>query len=957
MGAVIIETDFAKENCNRLAMLVQGADNSDYTVYFDTISVKMLSEDDGYVILNDAKTGDHSVLIGSIGETVKPNEPVSSKNKFLGWYKDKNCTELYDKSYKFSTDLIRIYADWVMGEGFENYTSTNQNVTVTLDPDDKYNKYISLKNTVAFKIGEAESGKSYAVDLRCNLVSASEDVSVKVGSHTIKLSASLVGTGWHFITFYIPNATSAINFISSLNDASLLIDDVIVYEVTDKMSIVTFDQTDGYGEDNVRIGVKGTFLIRPEVPSHPTDAFFGWFTDSALKIPFVATEFPNDNVTVYGKWAKNPVTMVDFEDIDLNNPPYNATNSNMASITDYSKSSGKYSLLLDRTSEEEYMTYMPLFTKDGYVRLESNTTYAVSYRCYFPAYSSGNTIKFAFFSSNATYDSPEIVSPGLSCPYATSWRSQYTSFTTRDLGEDNYLYITITGGNKKNKFYIDDIKITRIDEGRNHVFAYDPLGKKMYEADGNYGEVINYPNLTTTYYEVEGWYEDSALTVHHASGTHNEEPITELTCRWVPKAINFDNYQYAESTSKYTVGDDISFSYAEAYDSLRSLKYSYAYTQNYFETSNNTAGLGRVDDDSTYKISFKYKLEEAQSDVDIKFLTAHLTNRWSFITDYDEATYRIYSGEIGNGWKTATVYLTTDFASIGTSGLFMTFNPVVEGETVLYVDALEIEFVKRDVVVVAYLDKDNRTVKYVEYSVGKTISSPDYIPASQFASFNGWFTDKERENKLETLTLSSGINYIYSGWIENSEKFDNYAYASNRNENYSQNNAVKDGVLTYNSANANNTVSEGFRIGKLNDNITYKISFDYKTSSVFNVKFASADEMNIGVNTTAYNDEGNFVETVADGQWHSATAYITTAFTYTVPKDNNVNNVENKKAEYGDMLYMYFEHENNVQISIDNISVSEIEILASLGSSVLTNEASEMAGSHFVSTLVILPRI
>lgn len=947
MGAVIVETDFANKGCNRLAMLIQGTNSGTYTVYFDSVSVKMLGKDEGYIILTDKKTGNDKAVIGDIGDTVKVEEPISIHNKFLGWYNDKNYTTLYDESYEYSDKFNRIYANWAMGEGYEDYESSNQNVIVTTDPDDKYNKYLTLKNTVAFKIGEAVSGKKYAVDLRYNLVSATNDVSVKVGSYTVKLSASTAGTGWHFTTFYIPSATSVLNIITSLNDASLLIDDVVIYEVTDQMSVITFDQADGYGEDSVRVGVKGTSIILPENPAHPTDAFYGWFSDASLTTPFVATTFTDGDITVYGKWSKNPIDFVGFEGIDLNDPPYNATNSNMASITNSTKSSGTYSLLLDRTSEEEYETYMPLFTADGYVKLESNAVYAISYRCYFPAYSSGNTVKFAFYTANATYDSPKIAGKTLSCPYATSWRSQYTSFTTGDLGEDNYLYIAVTGGNKKNKFYVDDIRITRIDEGRNHVFAYDPMGRKMYETDGNYGELIKYPEISGSYYEIEGWYEDSGLTVHHDSGTHNAEPITELTCRWDLKDIDFETYQYESSTSKYTLGDDVSVSADEAYDTFRSLKYSYNFTYNYFETANNTAGLGRVDDNSTYRISFKYKLKSSQSDVDIKFLTAHLTNRWSFITDYEEATYRIYSGEAGDDWKEATVYLTTKFASIGTSGLFMTFNPVVEGETELYIDAVDVDYMRDNVAIAAYMGKDNSVYRFVESRTGRTVSAPDFIPSAHLAEFEGWYNDKECTEEFTEKTLETGINYIYSSWTENTESFENYTYTSNSFANYSQNNVVKDGILTYTRTEANTSLADVFRIGKVNNNTTYKISFDYKTNSDgIKVKFATANEMDISENTTAYNDEGCFIKAENDGQWHTATAYITTAFAYNVPKDGNEDNAENKKAFFGDMLYMYFENGANAEISIDNIKLKEIEVVSQRGYSVLTDEVSREIGKQ-----------
>jgi hypothetical protein len=56
-------------------MLIQGKNSGTYTVYFDSVSVKMLGKDEGYIILTDKKTGNDKAVIGDIGDTVKVEEP------------------------------------------------------------------------------------------------------------------------------------------------------------------------------------------------------------------------------------------------------------------------------------------------------------------------------------------------------------------------------------------------------------------------------------------------------------------------------------------------------------------------------------------------------------------------------------------------------------------------------------------------------------------------------------------------------------------------------------------------------------------------------------------------------------------------------------------------------------------------------------------------------------------
>jgi hypothetical protein len=68
MGAVIIETDFAKNGANRLALLAKSETVSSYTIFFDSITITKLNENDGYVVYFD-ETGSYSKIeIGKLGK-------------------------------------------------------------------------------------------------------------------------------------------------------------------------------------------------------------------------------------------------------------------------------------------------------------------------------------------------------------------------------------------------------------------------------------------------------------------------------------------------------------------------------------------------------------------------------------------------------------------------------------------------------------------------------------------------------------------------------------------------------------------------------------------------------------------------------------------------------------------------------------------------------------------------
>lgn len=946
MGALVIDTEFLKSDANRLAMLVSGK-SGEYTVYFDCVETKALTASDGYMLFADIISGDYTVEIGKNGKIVEPRVPQNDAHKFIGWYKDSALTEIYENDFVYSLDYNVIYTGFIKAETFDNYTVNGTNSAVAQEQN---NKYLQLSGNATEKIYSATATKRYGVEFNYCVMSMTANTTLKVGNNTLNIEVSEgLDSNWKKQYMVITADSDALNIsVESNSDLVLGIDNVVVYEIDERMSVITFDQKDGYGEDTVRVGIKGTQISMPSVIDNATEVFYGWYEDSSLKTPFVSKVYPQDDITVYGRWAKNPVTIVNFDNVKSKDYLTSSNSANVYASTGQ-KFDGQNCFVFDKTAQGEYDIYSPLYNENGYVKLESNTTYAVSYYSYYAAYTTSAKMTIAFFTSSSDkFENENKVSEDQLIRHSYSYTPGYMYIQTGDLTDsNNTLYIKVLSGTAKTTMRLDAIRITRIDENRNHIFLYDDKNTALYEVDANYGEKIDYPNIETNQFVVEGWYDTVDLINKYDAGVHKSEAITELFCRWELAPISFENYYYENSKSKYSVGDDVSLSSEERYDTARSLKYSYNYAVKYFETTNNTAGIGKVNDNSTYKITFKYKITVAQGDVDIKFLTAHLNNRWAFITNYDEANYRIYSSEIGNGWQEATVYLTTKFESSGASALFMTFNPVKEGATVVYIDAFELEYLGPSAAVAAFVGKDGNVVHYEIGQAGDSVSTPDVIPASQFAAFKGWYNDEECTEKSTSLTLSTGTNFIYSGWTEKAEKFDNYAYASKDNNNYSQNNQIVDSVLTYTSQNNNSKVANGFRIGKLENNTSYKICFKYKTESNGAViKFATADEMNIGINTTAYNDEGNFVKTNADGLWKEATVYLTTAFTYTVPKDNNINSVENKNAEYGDMLYMYFEHSENAQICIDDISVTEVNVIYQNGYSVLTEQASEIAGSQ-----------
>lgn len=84
-------------------------------IVFNNYDINMLSEDYFYTVLFESNGGSQvsSQLVtdNGTGLVEEPNEPTKDGNKFLGWFKDEDLTEVYDFSTFVSSD-ITLYAKW-----------------------------------------------------------------------------------------------------------------------------------------------------------------------------------------------------------------------------------------------------------------------------------------------------------------------------------------------------------------------------------------------------------------------------------------------------------------------------------------------------------------------------------------------------------------------------------------------------------------------------------------------------------------------------------------------------------------------------------------------------------------------------------------------------------------------------------------------------------------------------
>ncbi len=731
-------------------------------------------------------------------------------------------------------------------------------------------------------------------------------------------------------------------FANCYTGTDILVDDVFIQELP---SVVTHNN-DGTGVTKVYPVIIGDPIVL-DTPVRDGYTFDGWYTDEQCTVKFTDTVYTEENChdNLYAGWVNSlNCRIADFSDYHKSGVTLTTKNmSSTCTITSPGElSKNVMSVDLSVAPTGNVRAYFPLLDSKGNIPLESNKTYALtieySLACDFADTDATITIKTA---AADNIDTSTSTVAAFTLPYNKSLAKYYAEFTTGTLnGKNAYIEVTSKGSNTR-AMTVNSVKLTRVDDGMSYVRIYDRLNNAIFERIGYTGQPIDFPDMPSDkQYDFVGWYADEFLSVSH-TGKYGSDKIAKAYGRWENKLIDFESFKTPKG--RYEQGEDCTVEkVSDAYSGTKALKYTYHAAPNYFADVRNAVSLAVVYDKTTYSVNFKYRVDNAQDEVQLKFLTAYRDTRWSMITDYDEATYTLYPSEIGTGWHDATVYLTTNFAETSSDGLFMTFNPVVEGDTEILIDDMKITSVDNGHGVVAYLGENNTAFDYKVASVGTAVGLPDGTPKAHFASFNGWYKDEEKTTAFTSLTVTAGMNFVYSGWTKNKEDFSAYVYADDSESVFGNGLEVSDGSLTYQGTGS----QSAFKLGQVENNTTYQIKVRYKaTAPGMTIGLRTADRRDSALNAVDYTDEGNLLTVAADkadGNWHDATLYITTAFNYTIPSDINADEATEADGFSGSFLYGVVG--GNGTLTVDDIAIKEVSVLTQDGASVLTDEAATQNG-------------
>ena len=399
---------------NMLYLCVNAVKDENVTVYFDDITLSVLSKDTIYI--SEVYTAEKNVFITTVsengvlrpiknGDVLELGVPYTPGYRFLGWYEDSKYTKQINDGKYTVNGSANVYAKWSLSYAsvdFEGYpkTVTDNNLRfsagINIANGFGYNSSSSLRYSynpdITNNWGYAqllnkndivdlredplviEKGRSYKVTFKylSKNIKNSVFVSVVTASRTncwgwqtdncssVKITPSDNGKGWKTAEFVF-TADPQIDPSGSEDCDALYLKLAALGNYAD-IYIDDFELTslgdDVYIEYEANNGYNRTFIVgtpgnnigSPIIPQREGFTFEGWYTDVELKNKYTATKFGNSSITLYAKWNMNDTVKISFEE-DYYRDQLQRFQTDCARVSDAMASDGKYSMEIDKTKK------------------------------------------------------------------------------------------------------------------------------------------------------------------------------------------------------------------------------------------------------------------------------------------------------------------------------------------------------------------------------------------------------------------------------------------------------------------------------------------------------------------------------------------------------------------------------------------------------------------------------
>lgn len=511
----------------------------------------------------------------------RPSRP-NSKMFFEGWYTNLNFTH---KVTEVPGDDCTLYAKYTHNYiGFNNggvSNKTDAKIKIVDDPDDANNKVLLLttqhSSSWNFELAgyDAAGAKAYQFPKTNTTYFISFKYKVKAGScggniqvYTGEQSAysgdhskgstglnsswddaaGARGVDWVTVSGYYTvgdnfyrervnfSVQNQLYFVldgckeGKVNNGSpiIYIDDVVVGPVLTEApeGAVTINYRTNSDEIDPSFGYPGEAYTAPEDPTLSAHKFLGWYTDKALKNEFTSKTFPNEDITLYAKWAMEDWVM-DFDVYD------NSGNFGRYShITDTDNPYLYYNFEQGKSQSSAPASSLARFTlnkgsKDFY-NCDKGVKYTIKFRYkVVEIEGSGNITPILSLKNNTWGDSKDQTgSIAISAP--CDWTNATIEFTANPMTDKTkctYLSLGVSGDAT---YMFDDVTITASVDNANVygsvVYMLDTLGgPDLQPASGDPGDPIELPTPTRAGYRFGGWYKESNLKEKFTDTVYGEE--------------------------------------------------------------------------------------------------------------------------------------------------------------------------------------------------------------------------------------------------------------------------------------------------------------------------------------------------------------------------------------------------------------------------------------------------
>ncbi|MEE0947053.1 MAG: InlB B-repeat-containing protein [Acutalibacteraceae bacterium] len=741
-----------------------------------------------------------------------------------------------------------------------------------------------------------------------------------------------------------------------------------------------------------------------EYPADPVDAqgeqwFMGWYTTEQYTEEYLSDTFGFASINLYSLW-KNEIAELsqDFE------------NYNKDEYTDYTNSDGRimksnvmyFAMMMSKQSEITYggsanaikFDWKSSMRKDPAVHysydassrynqmdmyvwlgkgLDDKTQYEVTFK--YKVESTDANLNFYVASSLES----NIWANGLFNMYSGltvnkdaqtgEWQEGKFTFTTnyKSASADSMFFGIMLSKNTDTVVYFDDISIEAVAQPYESAVTVN-TGFETYNIKGNRGGAVVLETPTNPDgADFKGWYLDEKFTVAFENGEFERKPYT-VYAKWGIAPITFRNYQFYSTQDSHGFGKLMSIDKnGRGYDNDNALRFDFKgsyvykvvdgetkyYYDRYKEYDHLAAIANPVENNTLYRITYKYKVLNANTDINITPVTGYYGNIWvaGTLNTYPAAKNTVKLGTASD-WEEYTAYFTTDIKTSDTgaigSALYLVFGVKDNSEenvADILVDNVIVEKVEDDII---FFDGNSvgATSAVVRGNVGDPITYPEVTNGK--ATFLGWYTDKDCTVPFTATTLPQGVTTVYAKWKAGPITFENYpffatsdsqgmgklvkiddsgvgyddAYAARFDYNGSYVYKVVNGETKYFNTRYQDNDHMVMISDRVKDKTVYRVTYKYKvvsantgvTMTLFTGYYGNVWVANTG---NKYAGTRNTVSVGDAKDWKEFTCYVSTD----IKKGNGM---------VGDAMYLIFgvtssAKEAFANVLVDDVFVEEIE--------------------------------